>query len=214
MAPRVPKAPRKARPNVPSTGSSSVPTDAPAEAPTRGARGASRRPTARPAPPPPADAEPVAWAPDALRAFLLGERTLGELQGISKEQQYEMANIAFAHLEKGELSRAQELFRALSALDPFDAYFHTALGSVAQRLGDLEAADESYTRALEINPYSPVAFAHRGEVRVQRGLLLEAAADFTEAGKLDPTGQEPATRRAQVIAAEVLRQLQAAPSAG
>lgn len=192
MATRTPKAPRKGL-----------------QAPT--APAAPRGPAA---PTPPPDAERVAWAPDALRAFLLGERTLGELQGISKEQQYEMAQVAFAHLEKGELATAQELFRALSALDPFDAYFHTALGSVAQRLGDLEGADESYTRALEINPYSPVAFAHRGEVRVQRGRLLEAASDLAEAGRLDPHGAEPATRRAQVIAGEVLRQLQAAAGEG
>lgn len=156
-----------------------------------------------------AGAEIVAWAPQAIRAFVGGQATLGEIQGISKEEQYKMAEAGHRHLTAGNWKEANQIFTGLVALDPFDAYFHTALGSALQQQGELEKAESAYGRALEINPFSPVAYANRGEVRVQLGKLLEAAADLKKASELDPEGKEPSTQRAQLVAANVLQELQA-----
>lgn len=155
-----------------------------------------------------ADAEIVAWDPKAVRAFVGGQATLGEVQGISKEEQYKMAEAGYRQLSSGKLDEALQIFTGLTALDPFDAYFHTALGSTLQQQGEAEKAEAAYTRALEINPYSPVAHANRGEVRVQLGKLLEAAGDLQKACELDPNAEEPSTRRAQLVAANVLQELQ------
>lgn len=155
-----------------------------------------------------AGAEIVAYDPNRVRQFVLGHITLGDLEGISKEEQYDMAKIGYAFLEQNELDRALDMFRGLVALDPYDAYFHTALGAIAQRQERLEDAEKHYTRALEINPFSATALANRGEVRLQLGRLVEGAEDLVRAVQEDPQGREPATRRAQSLAEAVRTQLQ------
>ncbi|MFO0723790.1 MAG: tetratricopeptide repeat protein [Myxococcota bacterium] len=141
----------------------------------------------------------VAYDPHKLKEFIAGRLTLGELQGISKESQYQMAKVGFDYMREGKLDAAQKIFDGLQALDPFDAYFHTCLGAIAQEQGDGAKADRLYSRALEINPFSPIALAQRGEVRLSAGKLTEAIDDLTKALKEDPEGKEPATRRARVL---------------
>lgn len=148
----------------------------------------------------PVDAEgrPVAaYDPRAIQAFVTGNITLGDLEGITKEEQYQVAQLGFTCLTTGKLDEAARIFEGLLALDPFDAYFNLALGSVAHQRGDLETAEVKYTRSLEINPYSASAYAHRGEIRIQTGRLGEGTEDLVKALDLDPRAEEPATHRAR-----------------
>ncbi len=154
-----------------------------------------------------ADATITPYSPEALRDFALGRITLGDLEGLGKEPQYEMAQLGFGYLEQGKLDLARQVFAGLLALDPFDAYFHTALGSVSHREGDLEQAEHAYSRAIEINPFSPVAWAHRGEVRLMLGRLDEAAGDLVKAIETDPECADPATQRASALAQTLREQL-------
>lgn len=156
----------------------------------------------------------TAYNPQRVRAFLKGRITLGDLEGITKQEQYQMAEVGHSYLSSGKLDEAKTVFEGLVALDPFDAYFHTALGSVAQQQGDLEAADKRYTRALEINPYSVTAMAHRGEVRVTQGRLSEGTEDLIRAVQADPQGKDPAAVRAQATLNVLRDQLAAAASGG
>ncbi len=142
-----------------------------------------------------------------LAKFLTGKMTLGDLEGITKQQQYQIADIGFAYLTSAKLPEAKKVFEGLIALDPYDAYFHTALGSIAQQQNDAEEAEKRYTRALEINPFSPTAYANRGEVRVMVGRLAEGAADLVKAIELDPDGKEPATVRAKATVRVLNEQL-------
>ena len=144
-----------------------------------------------------------------LERFLSGHRTLGELEGIPKTSQYEMARVGHLLLTEGRLAQAGHVFEGLHALDPFDAYFLTALGSIALQDGRLEVAEAKYTRALEINPYSVPARAHRAEVRVLRGRVEEAGEDLSRVAEEDPTRRDPAARRAAALAQVVLGQLAA-----
>ena len=142
--------------------------------------------------------------------FVAGVITLGELEGVTKEQQYEMAKLGHRFIRSGKLKEAKAVFEGLVALDPHDAYFHLALGSIAQRDDDLEAAEERYTRALEINPYSPHALANRGEVRMMQGHMLDGAKDLLKALEEDPDCREEATKRARATIGVVLQQLEEA----
>src|SRR5207237_4831936 len=72
----------------------------------------------------------VAWDPRKVRMFLTGVITLGELEGISKEEQYEIAEIGHQHLQQAHHEQAKQIFEGLAVLDPHDAYFQLALGSV------------------------------------------------------------------------------------
>jgi tetratricopeptide (TPR) repeat protein len=152
----------------------------------------------------------VGYDPNRVEDFVLGRITLGELEGITKDDQYEMAKLGHAYIEQGKLDLARNVFRGLNVLDPYDAYFQTALGTIAQREGELETAEEHYSRALEINPYSTAALANRGEVRLQLGRLEESVEDLLKAVEVDPEGNEPGTHRAGVLAISVREQLEQA----
>ena len=147
-----------------------------------------------------------------MRAFLAGRITLGDLEGITKQEQYQMAEVGHSYLASGKLAEAKTVFEGLLALDPFDAYFHLALGSIAQQDGDLAEAEDRYSRALEINPFSASAMANRGEVRVMQGRFTEGAEDLIRAVQADPQGQEPSTVRARATLNVLREQLSAAAS--
>lgn len=147
------------------------------------------------------------YHPDHVAKFMMGQMTLGDLEGITKQQQYQIAQIGHGYLSSGKLPEAQKVFEGLLALDPYDAYFNLALGSIAQQKEDFEAAEKLYSRALEINPFSPTAYANRGEIRVMSGRLAEGAQDLVRAVKEDPGGKEPATIRAKATIAVLKEQL-------
>lgn len=147
------------------------------------------------------------WNPVRLEQFLRGQITLGDLEGITKHEQYEMAKIGFSYLTSGKLAQAKTVFEGLLALDPFDAYFHTALGSIAQQEQRYDEAEERYSRALEINPFSPVALANRGEVRITVGRLADGATDLVRACEEDPNAVQPSTLRARATIQVVREQL-------
>lgn len=149
----------------------------------------------------------VAYSPTELAQWAQGNRTLGELQGISKKQQYEMAEVGYRLLTEGKLKEGKDVFFGLVALDPFDAYFLTCLGSAHQQTGDAATAERLYTRALEINPYGVTARAHRGELHALAGRLREAVDDLERVLKDDPGGKDPATQRAVVLLRTIQAQL-------
>ncbi|MFH1807772.1 MAG: tetratricopeptide repeat protein [Pseudomonadota bacterium] len=149
-----------------------------------------------------ASREPVTLAYDAalLNDFVLGNITLGELEGITKKVQYEIAERGFKLLNEGKLDQAERIFKGLITLDPFDSYFHTVLGSIHQRRDLKDEAIEEYSRALKVNPYNATALANRGEIFFQQGRVLEATQDIQSAIEFDPDCREPATVRCRVLA--------------
>ena len=159
-----------------------------------------------------AGAKLTPWHPQRLRDFIYGRITLGDLEGISKSAQYEMAKIGYRYLTSGDLATSKKIFLGLSVLDPYDAYFHTVLGSIAQQQEDDAEAIARYSRALQIFPKSPVALANRGEVFLKTGKVAEAAADLLKAVESDPQMKMPSTRRAKVLLDAVKAQAQALAS--
>jgi tetratricopeptide (TPR) repeat protein len=134
-----------------------------------------------------------------LQDFVSGRRTLAELEGIPKNHQYEMAKTGFHKLAAGKLEDAREIFLGLLALDPSDAYFHGALGVVAQQLGEPGVARRHLDKSIALNPYVAYVWVHRAEVRLGQGELTAAVEDLSRALALDETRRDPATRRAQAI---------------
>lgn len=151
----------------------------------------------------------VAWDPKRLTQFITGVITLGELEGISKEEQYEMAALGHRNLQAGKLDAARKVFEGLVALDPKDAYFHLVLGSVAQRQDRNADAIKSYSRAITLDASAPHAYANRGEVRMLEGDMVEGAKDLLRACELDPDARHESTRRARATISVVMQQLEA-----
>ena len=142
----------------------------------------------------------LAYDAQLLNDFVLGNITLGELEGIPKKTQYEIADRGFKLLNEGKLDEAEKIFRGLITLDPFDSYFHTVMGSIHQRRQMGDEAIEEYSRALKVNPYNATALANRGEIFFQQGRVLEATQDIQAALDADPDFVEPATARARILA--------------
>ena len=151
------------------------------------------------------DPEKSAYHPSHLDKFIMGQMTLGDLEGVTKQQQYEIAQVGHGYLSSGKLEEARKIFEGLLALDPYDAYFHTCIGSIAQQEEKYEEAEAAYTKALSINPYSATAYANRGEIRVMTGNLAEGALDLVRAVKEDPEGKEDSVIRAKATI-QVLRE--------
>lgn len=140
---------------------------------------------------------PQTYAARRVREFIEGRITLGELEGIDKKQQYEMAQVGHQALSQGKLVRALTVFKGLVALDPYDAYFHLGLASSYHLSEQLQLAEHHYTEALRFNAYLSPALAHRGELLVMQGRLHEGAIDLLKATQLDPAGVDPSTQRAR-----------------
>ncbi len=140
---------------------------------------------------------PQTYAARRMREFIEGRITLGELEGIDKKQQYEMAQVGHQALSQGKLLRALTVFKGLIALDPYDAYFHMALASSYHLTEQPRLAEHHYTEALKFNAHLSPALAHRGELRVMQGRLHEGASDLLKATQLDPNAVDPSTQRAR-----------------
>ena len=105
------------------------------------------------------------------------------------------------------MAEAEALFRGLVALDAYEPYFMTALGSIAQRRDDVEQAEAWYSRAIDCDGPTPVARAHRGEIRLLNDDLENAVEDLALAIQEDPKFEEPTTERARALLAELKRKL-------
>ena len=101
--------------------------------------------------------------PRLVRQFVAGDLTLGELEGIPKADQYQMAEIRRRHFTDGNLEKAHET-RGLLALDPLDAYFQMVLGAIAKERQELDAAVRYLSRSLELN-----GLLHPGSLHACRG---------------------------------------------
>lgn len=81
----------------------------------------------------------------------------------------------------GDPSRAAALFEAVSELDPGNPGAHCNRGVALAELGQLDAALDSYDRAIRCKADHALAHAHRGEVLMRLNRPLEALASFEQA---------------------------------
>ena len=135
-----------------------------------------------------------------MRSFLQGECVLADLYELSHEELYDIAAQGSRLYESGQLDSARKVFEGLTALDPCDAHFHTGLGAIYQKQGDLERACLEYDRAVVLNERDVAASCNRAEVLLQQGKLEAAAADLKCISELDPRGEHGHSLRARGIA--------------
>ena len=152
------------------------------------------------------------FSPDRVEKFIMGELTLGQLYGISIEEAYSVAELGYTFMEQGRLNEAQTVFQGLVISNPYDAYFHTILGSIYQRQENIDGAIEEYSIAIGLDPANLEAYVNRGELLIRKGNFQIAAADFKSALTLDPDGHSPSANRARALASVTAAALSAALS--
>jgi len=95
--------------------------------------------------------------------------TLAQQVGFTEQDAQRIADAGCDLLNGGQLEAAADVFKGLLAINPRDAFVHTAYGMVLQEQGDEAAAVREFDSALEEDPKMPVALLNRGILRLKRG---------------------------------------------
>lgn len=149
-----------------------------------------------------------------ILGVITGDVTLAQYHGFSADNLYAMANMGYDYLEEGKLEEARKVFEGLTALNPHDSYFQSALGAVYMKSDLKDKAIERFLKAVALDDDDLHSWTACGE------LLLERAGEEQKAGRsesavgsfgqavdclrraieLDPTCQSgPALRAAALV---------------
>ncbi len=101
-------------------------------------------------------------------------------------------NLGVAQMELGQYAEASSAFAAAEASSNSDDRISAAInrGRLAQRRGDLAAAEQEFTLAMARDPKSFAATFGRAVARENRNELEAAAEDYLAALKLQPSSAE------------------------
>lgn len=141
------------------------------------------------------------FSEERIKQFVMGEITWAQLEGISMEQAYAFASLAYTMFEQGKYAEAQKIFEGLVISNPYDGYFHAMLGSIYARQEMHEEAVVEFTISAELEPGNIQVYVNRAEILLQHGEFEYAMEDLKAAIDLDPEGQDPSGLRARALAA-------------
>jgi tetratricopeptide (TPR) repeat protein len=96
---------------------------------------------------------------------------------------------ASALIKTGDPVRAAEQLRLAIQQGDSPAFSNALLGVAEERQGNIEAAMEAYSRAIELNPDEPTAREGRARLLAERGELARAIEDYSIAYRNQPTPQ-------------------------
>jgi len=141
-----------------------------------------------------------------MERYIEGEVTWAEVQGMPPELLSEITEYGYLQFQRGKLKEAEMVFKGLSFLDHKNAYYHTVLGAIYQKMEKFGDALGEYTAAIEMNPKDITAYANRGEIFHRTYCRDEALADFEKAIELDSSGKDPWANRARFLKNLILQE--------
>ncbi|GEM_PF-616506 len=136
-----------------------------------------------------------------FKKFLFGKITWAQLEGMTMEQAYAIAEFGYTFYQQGRYKDARTLFEGLVIGNPYDPYFHAMLGAIYTKLDMHEEAAQEFSIAIELDPEDINSYVNRGELLLQHGEFEYAMEDLKAAIDLDPEGKNPASLRARALAA-------------
>ncbi len=136
-----------------------------------------------------------------FKKFLFGKITWAQLEGMTMEQAYAIAEFGYTMYGQGRYKDARTLFEGLVIGNPYDPYFHAMLGAIYTKLDMHEEAAQEFSIAIELDPEDINSYVNRGELLLQHGEFEHAMEDLKAAIDLDPEGKNPASLRARALAA-------------
>ncbi|MCB9544245.1 MAG: tetratricopeptide repeat protein, partial [Myxococcales bacterium] len=134
---------------------------------------------------------PAAFA-DLDHAITLGGSGAARRAGLHNRSLY--------RAEYGDHEGARQDLDAAAPLGALDRQQMAMEGRIRRLTGELDAALESYNRAIDLDPSSALTYQQRARVHLDRGDLRAARADLDQAWRLDPELQNLSAERAQVLA--------------
>lgn len=158
---------------------------------------------------------------ETLYKFLSRKISAADLVGIPRKKLSRLAETAYVKYKYGRYQEAMQIFKTLATLDASNAYYHTALGGVYQKLGKFVDSVLAYTRSLRLNSRDICPYVNRGEIYLKHRNYKKAADDFRNAILMDPDGRNLWANRARSLVIALKRSLdlrkrmqQAQPSRG
>jgi predicted Zn-dependent protease len=147
--------------------------------------------------------EPTTRPPPVARTprSRAGERRRTKVSSSPETSHADMAALGHELFRRGRVHEARVVFEGLVVATPEDAFVHTMLGTVHLALHDLERALRCFEVALALEPDDVAARVYRGELRLHRRKLRQAAEDFTHALGIAREG-DPFARRARRLLAQ------------
>lgn len=146
---------------------------------------------------------------EILMAFLEDKVSLAEMQGISRDDLFKLADAGYVKLKHGRIDEAEKIYQALIILDHRNAYFHAVMGTIHQkRMRPIEAIME-YTQAVALNRKESSAYVNRGEIYLRHKNYKKAAEDFRRVITLDPEGRNLWANRARSLVIAIKRSIEA-----
>jgi tetratricopeptide (TPR) repeat protein len=146
--------------------------------------------------------------------FITHRISVSDLMGLPRKKLSRLAEIGYVKYKYGRYPEALQIFKTLSTLDSINAYYHTALGGVYQKLGKYVDSVISYSRSLRINPKDVCPHVNRGEIYLRHRNFKKAADDFKNAILLDPQGKNLWANRARSLVIALKRSLELRRKAG
>jgi len=151
------------------------------------------------------------YVTDLLYRFFNREITYADLVGIPQKELFQLADTGYVKLTYGRIQEAKRIFECLVKLDPHNFYYHSALGSVYQKIKKYVDAVFEYTEALRYNAEDLSSLVNRGEIYLIHKNYRKAAEDLREVIIKDPQGKNLYANRARSLVIAIKRNIQNKP---
>ena len=148
------------------------------------------------------------YVTEVFYKFITHKISPADLMGLSKKKLSRLAELGYVKYKYGRYAEALQIFKTLATLESVNAYYHTALGGVHQKMGQFVDAVVDYTRALRINAKEICPHVNRGEIYLRHKNYRKAAEDFRSAILLDPNGRNLWSNRARSLVIALKRSLE------
>lgn len=96
-----------------------------------------------------------------------------------------LSNLGDTYLDMGEWALAGETFEQALVLEPDNAVFHYYLGRVGRAARDIQKAEASLRRAVQLDSTHARSYVELGELLADQGLLDRAIRNFQLAVTID-----------------------------
>lgn len=128
-----------------------------------------------------------------------GRVSLRQIMDLDDNELYVLANQGYTLFMQGKTEDARIIFEGLITLDPKNAYFYKALGSIYWRLGHSQKALRQFTYAIRVDPHDIANYINRAEVHVAAKDFAYARQDLEQALDRAQPQDTPLMRKAKAI---------------
>ena len=122
-----------------------------------------------------------------------------------KSNPTKMYSKAYKMIDRGQFSKAQKILKNYTKSEPDDSDGWTLLAFSYRKLEKYEASEESYLKALSIDPENKSALEYQGELFVELEMPALALANLEKLNILCPNSCEEAEQLKSFIAGTAVK---------